>query len=94
MSSFYAFEYLAVIISVAGGLNGSPSTSQPKLLSTASTGTLLTWNSDEAFAILELALAFPDLSTTEGQSNRISEFVNYFCIALDTIIAWLRPLSC
>jgi hypothetical protein len=66
MSSFYAFECLAVIISVAVGLNGSPSTSQPKLLSTASTATLLTWNSDEAFAIYELALAFPELSTSEG----------------------------
>jgi hypothetical protein len=62
MSSFYAFECLAVIISVAVGLNGSP----PKLLSIASTVTLMTWNSDEAFAIYELALAFPELSTTEG----------------------------
>lgn len=66
LSSFYAFEYLAVIISVAVGLNGSPSTSLSKLLPTASTATLLTWNSDEAFAMYELALAFPELSTTEG----------------------------
>lgn len=66
LSSFYAFECLAVMITVAVGLNGSPSTSKPKLLSTASTVTLLTWNSDEAFAIYELALAFPELSTTEG----------------------------
>ena len=90
--SFHAFEYFAVIASVAAGLNRSPSSSQPKLLSTATSARSLAWSSDEAFAIYELSLAFPDLSTLQGRYNRVPENDTYFFMMLDSVTACFHTL--
>ena len=76
-----------MIASVAAGLNGSPSSSQPKLLSTAASAISLKLLSDEAFAIYELSIAFPDLTTEQSKYDSTSVFYYFFYIMLDTVIA-------
>ena len=81
-----------MIASVAAGLNRCPSSSQPKLLSTATSARSLAWSSDEAFAIYELSLAFPELSTLQSKYNRVTENYTYFYMMLDSVTACFHAL--